>query len=84
MHRGKHTVTKTAAVTIGSAAIALADGQRKTITVHLTGPALASIKAAEHHRLAVAFQVARGDGASTSAGTVTLVLAPARAKHKKK
>jgi hypothetical protein len=83
VHKGRHTVTKTVAVTIGSASFTLAGGQHETVTVHLAGSVLASLKTAKHRRLAAAFQVARSDGAGTSSGTLTLVLAPAKARHKK-
>ncbi|HEY3758813.1 MAG TPA: fibronectin type III domain-containing protein [Solirubrobacteraceae bacterium] len=84
LHKGRRTVTKTIAVTIGSASFALAGTQRKMVAVHLTATILASLKATKHHRLPVTLQVLRSDGAAKSGGPLTLVLAPAKAKHKHK
>ena len=83
IRKGKRTVTKVVAVTIGSATFALAGGQHQTIAVHLTTAGSASLAAAKHKRLAVSLQIVRSDGAGKSGHPLTLVLAPVKAKQHK-
>jgi hypothetical protein len=83
IRKGKRTVTKVVAVTIGSATFALAGGQHQTIAVHLTTAGSASLATAKHKRLAVSLQIVRSDGAGKSGHPLTLVLAPVKAKQHK-
>jgi hypothetical protein len=84
VHKGRRTLAKTIALTIGSASFALAGGQHETVAVHLSAAILASLRTAKRHRLPVVLQIVRSDGAPQSGAPLTLVLAPAKANHKKK